>query len=449
MKWVRRIVMFLLIVAIAGSGFMAFKKYQPWSDAKSEYNEINDEEFVGKDADKGFTTAENQQSVAWIACIDANGSGSIGTCYAVGNIGDEPEYFVTNGHVVQLAAENGNRILVFLDDGDYLEAELVYFELDENLDMAIVKLPYAVDVRTPVVFRDSSEVIQGENCMAIGYPGKSLDLDKDFDGSISGQSVNKGVISKTNVTPPGCNFKTFQHDAWVSNGNSGGPLFDGTGFLIGMNTMVHKESENVNIAIESEEIMNMLDKQGIDYATTDDYKKDIKKVNASAEKKFDKKHEAALDEASDNLKKAETKFFIYAGVAVACLIALVIVFVIGNKKVVVVGEQDDGKKNYLICVQGIFQGQSFEITGHTMTIGRDQHSCTFVFPEDTPGISSNHCSIYYDARTKAFILTDNGSTYGTYLSDGRKLTKGVPETLLPGSTFALADKTNVFKVDRV
>ncbi len=113
-----------------------------------------------------------------------------------------------------------------------------------------------------------------------------------------------------------------------------------------------------------------------------------------------------------------------------------------------VGEQDDGKKSFLYCTKGVFAGQKYEVTGQTMTIGRDQHSCTIVFPEETPGISSNHCSIYFDARTKAFILTDNGSTYGTYLSDGRKLTKGVPEQLLPGSTFALADKANEFMVDR-
>ena len=109
---------------------------------------------------------------------------------------------------------------------------------------------------------------------------------------------------------------------------------------------------------------------------------------------------------------------------------------------------DDGLKSYLVCTRGVFAGMRYEVTKQTMTIGRDRNTCTIVFPEETPGISSNHCSIYFDMRTKTFALTDNGSTYGTYLADGRKLTKGVPESLEPGSTFALADKANEFKVER-
>ncbi len=150
----------------------------------------------------------------------------------------------------------------------------------------------------------------------------------------------------------------------------------------------------------------------------------------------------------DEITEARNKFFIFVIAGGVCAVVLLILFIVGNKKVVMVGEPDDGKKSYLYCEKGLFAGQKYEITGQTMTIGRDTHSCTIVFPEETPGISSNHCSIYFDARTKAFVLTDNGSTYGTYLSDGRKLTKGVPEQLLPGSTFALADKANEFKVDR-
>ena len=135
---------------------------------------------------------------------------------------------------------------------------------------------------------------------------------------------------------------------------------------------------------------------------------------------------------------------IFGAAAAVCVIGLLLVLFVRNGG----GEQDDGLKSYLVCVQGVFAGRRYEVTKQTMTIGRDQRSCTIVFPEETPGISSNHCSIYFDMRTKTFVLTDNGSTYGTYLRDGRKLTKGVPETLEPGSTFALADKANAFMVVR-
>lgn len=449
MKWVRRIIMFLLIIAIAASGVLAVKNIQPWRDAQDEYDEVKAEKFEGGDSEAGFTTAENQQSVAFIICIDETGSGSSGTCYAVGELDEDVQYFVTNGHVVQDAVERGYHVFVIFDlDDDFVECEVVYYKLDDDLDMAVVKLPDPVDVRSAVVIADSDEVKTGESCIAIGYPGIAIDTENDFKGDISSQNVNKGVISKVNVQVFGYNYNTLQHDAWINHGNSGGPLFDDNGFVIGMNTLGSTDSDSVNFAIASNEVTARLDELGIDYVSSKDYLKEASKEDASAEKKFEKKHESALEDAKAEVDEARNKVIVFAGAAVGCAIILLILFVVGNKKVVVVGEQDDGKKNYLICEQGLFAGQRFEITGQTLTIGRDQHSCTFVFPEDTPGISSNHCSVYFDARTKAFVLTDNGSTYGTYLSDGRKLTKGVPETLLPGSTFSLADKTNVFKVDR-
>lgn len=456
MKWVRRIVMILLVIAIGATGVLACMNIKPWKDAQKDYDAIEAESFEAGsiDTDKyktKFTATENQKSVAFVLSCGAEGY-AWGTCYAIGEYGEKVQYFVTNGHVLDYYINSNFDLNVVFDDDIAITPEVVFCQHDANLDMAILKLPEPVDYREPVLIRDSSTVEVNERCTAIGYPDKAAQLDADFHGAINNQNVNGGVISKVDFSLQGANYKVFQHDAWITHGNSGGPLFDENGFFIGMNSSGLEVSENVNFAIVSNEITKILDDNGITYATSKDYLKDIeKKVNKQSKKleeKFDEEHEEELDDAMAVVKEKRNKVIIFGAIAVACIIVLLIVFILGNKKVVMVGEQDDGKKSYLICVSGIFQGQSFEITGHTMTIGRDQHTCTFVFPEETPGISSNHCSVYFDSRTKAFVLTDNGSTYGTYLSDGRKLTKGVPETLLPGSTFALADKTNVFKVDR-
>lgn len=451
MKWVRRIFMFLLIVAIAGSGFMAFRNFKPWRDAQDELDEIKSESFQAKDVKKGFTPDENQKSVAFVLCLQ-NGSGSCGSSYAVGDPDGKVQYFVTNGHVVQDHVENGYDIAIYFDDLEYQVPEVVFYQYDQNLDMAILKIPEPIDSRKAVIIRDSDEVVTGEKCTAIGYPDKSMDFDGNFIGDINGQTVSSGVISKVNFTPSyqGYNFyyKTFQHDTFISHGNSGGPLLDENGFFVAMNTLGNPESESVNFSIVSNEITAKLDEYGIKYKTSKEYLKEIDKKIESEQKKFDKKHDAAVEDAEAEVTETRNKFLLFCAIAAACAVVLLILFIVGNKKVVMVGEQDDGKKSFLYCTKGVFAGQKYEVTGQTMTIGRDQHSCTIVFPEETPGISSNHCSIYFDARTKAFILTDNGSTYGTYLSDGRKLTKGVPEQLLPGSTFALADKANEFMVDR-
>lgn len=459
MKWLRRIVMLLLVVAIGVTGVLACMNIKPWKDAQKEYDAIEAETFDASsiESDKYKTklsTTENQKSVAFVYSLAPDGSGyAWGTCYAIGEYGEGVQYFVTNGHVVEFYLNNNFDLNIIFDDDIAIAPEVVFYENDVNLDMAILKLPEPVDYREAVLIRDSSTVVVNEKCTAIGYPDKAAKLDADFRGAIKNQNVNSGVISKLDLSLQGVKYKVFQHDAWITHGNSGGPLFDENGFFIGMNTSGNENSENVNFAIVSNEITSVLDSEGISYTTSKAYLKDIeKKANKQTKKledDFDEEHEEALDDAMTKVNEKRNKVLIFGAIAVACIVALLIVFILGNKKVVVMGEQDDGKKSYLVCVAGIFAGQSFEITGHTMTIGRDQHTCTFVFPEDTPGISSNHCSVYFDSRTKSFVLTDNGSTYGTYLSDGRKLTKGVPETIIPGSTFSLADKTNVFKVDRM
>ena len=449
MKWVRRIVMIILALGIAGSGFMAFQAFTPWRDAAKKTAEVEAETFDGEDIDYSFSTQENQNSVAFIGCISPDRNYiAYGSSYAIGDPDEKVQYFVTNGHVISSHMNDGYDINVYFDTEDKVTPEVVFYQFDADLDMAILKIPEPTDKRSAVVIRDSSEVQQGEECVAIGYPAKSNEMDTTFSMKISDQTVTKGVIGKTDVVPQQQTYTAFQHDSFISNGNSGGPLFDENGFFIGMNTLVRTDSENVNFSIVSNEVTAILDQYGIDYTNSKDYIEVFDDEAEKAKKAFEKDHKKDVSEAQDEEVAERNKFILWAGIAAGCAVVLLIVAIVGNKKVIMVGEQDDGKKSYLICTKGMYMCQKYEITGQTMTIGRDQNSCTILFPEDAPGISSNHCSIYYDARTKAFVLTDNGSTYGTYLSDGRKLTKGVPEKLLPGASFALADKANEFKVDR-
>ena len=402
MKWVRRIFMFLLILAIAGCGVLAFLNFKDWSDAKEDYDEVKAEKFEADDAVTGFTTEENQKSVAFILCIAPDNSAyAWGSSYAVGSdVDGKVQYLVTNGHVVQPHKDMGFSINVVFEDEEMVTPEVVFYEFDEALDMAILKLPEPVSMRKPVVIRDSDTVSAGEKCVAIGYPDKAAEVDSNFSGDISSQSVNSGVISNTNVVPSGVSYTTFQHDSFISHGNSGGPLFDKDGFLIGMNTLGRDDTDSVNYAIISNSITDVLDEYDIDYVDSEDYLDDIEGEMSAAKKKFDKKHDAELADAEEAVTEARNKMLIFVIAAAVCAIALLILFIVGNKKVVMVGEQDDGKKSYLICTKGIFAGQTFEIADNTMTIGRDKNSCTFVFPEETPGISSNHCSVYFDVRTK-------------------------------------------------
>ena len=79
MKWVRRIFMFLLILAIAGCGVLAFLNFRDWSDAKEELDEVKAENFISDEEGVGFAPDENQKSVAFILCVAEDGSGYFGS----------------------------------------------------------------------------------------------------------------------------------------------------------------------------------------------------------------------------------------------------------------------------------------------------------------------------------------------------------------------------------
>ena len=64
------------------------------------------------------------------------------------------------------------------------------------------------------------------------------------------------------------------------------------------------------------------------------------------------------------------------------------------------------------------------------------------------GISGRHCQVVYDPNEDCFIITDLGSSYGTFLGNGKKLTANVAEKLSTGDTFYLCDNANRFVVSK-
>jgi serine protease Do len=131
----------------------------------------------------------------------------------------EDGYIVTNNHVIESADE----ISVELFSGELLDAHLV--GRDPRTDIALLK----VDREEPlpfVPFGDSDEARVGEWVLAIGNP-----LGQGF-------SVSAGIVSARNRTLQG-NYDDFiQTDAAINRGNSGGPLFNMDGEVIGVNTAI-------------------------------------------------------------------------------------------------------------------------------------------------------------------------------------------------------------------
>ena len=138
-----------------------------------------------------------------------------------GFIVDAAGYIVTNNHVV----ENATQITVTLEDGSHYRATVR--GRDPQTDLALIK----IDAGRPlpyVAFGDSGGVRVGEWVVAVGSP---FGL---------GNSVTAGIVSALGRDIHAGPYDDFiQVDAPINRGNSGGPLFDQAGAVIGVNTAIY------------------------------------------------------------------------------------------------------------------------------------------------------------------------------------------------------------------
>jgi putative serine protease PepD len=157
---------------------------------------------------------------------------------------------LTNAHVVQ----DARAIRVRLPgETEPIEASLV--ASDRGNDLALLRVDR--DDLTPVTFAPTSEVQVGNEVLAIGF---ALDLDGE-------PSVTLGIVSaldRTLNTEVGALDGLIQTDAAISSGNSGGPLVDAQGRIIGINTAVARgdmvtAATNVGFAISSDEVNEVLE----------------------------------------------------------------------------------------------------------------------------------------------------------------------------------------------
>lgn len=160
-------------------------------------------------------------------------------------------YIVTNYHVV---GNDASRITVQFDpslDDTIYEAELISFLAEA--DLAVIKID--AEREFPVVRRGtSSDLWIGERVVAIGSPfSQKLTVSS---GIISGlhrdlqiSTQNGGVLRFTDL---------IQTDASINPGNSGGPLLNILGELVGINTAVNPQAENIGFAIPIDRVEQVL-----------------------------------------------------------------------------------------------------------------------------------------------------------------------------------------------
>ncbi len=195
------------------------------------------------------------------------GDAQTGQALGTGFVVDEDGYILTNAHVVNDQGQSASSVTVVFRENDAettrVKGELV--GVDVSSDVAVIKVdPKGLALR-PLPLGDSGKVIVGEPVVAIGNP-----LGYDF-------SITSGIVSATGRSLHAPNGMTIangiQTDAAINLGNSGGPLIDGRGRVIGINEQIASQSGGsqglgfavpINTAVRS---LNQLRENGkVEYA---------------------------------------------------------------------------------------------------------------------------------------------------------------------------------------
>ena len=335
------------------------------------------------------------------------------------------------------------KIRLYYDNSDYEEGYLV--DSDKIRDMALLRLEKPTDKRAPMAVTIPSENMVTKTVYSVGYPGVA---DNEYFESVhqrgeNDATVSSGTVSRLLVTT-GTGVASVQTDVDIKHGNSGGPLVFENGAAIGITAwgVTNEDLESVKYALSMEEIVPMLDRNNVTY------------------------EQRAWPEKSG----PDSKVVIAAVCAVGAAVAIVVI-VLQSKKKAVTAETTGGGTGTgggsrgvpgggpvkpvappandsgfrIQGVSGILENRRFMIhKDKPIVMGRNSKLCGIVFPEDARGVSGRHCSVWVD--NGQVYLKDLGSTHGTFLEPGQRLAAEQAVAVQEGQRFWLGSEQESFVI---
>ncbi|MBO5221047.1 MAG: trypsin-like peptidase domain-containing protein [Clostridia bacterium] len=174
--------------------------------------------------------------------VQISAQGQVGTGFGTGVIYTDNGYILTNAHVV----ENATAVSVTDHEGKTYSAKII--GADSDTDTAVIKID-ATDL-IPAEFGQSSKTVPGDKVIAIGTPYAENLAYTATEGMVS--ALRDGM----NFPELGYTLDLIQHDAAINSGNSGGPLVNVYGQVIGINTIkISGTYENLGFALQIDEVL--------------------------------------------------------------------------------------------------------------------------------------------------------------------------------------------------
>jgi len=408
-----------------------------------------------------FDFDDISKSVFVVASMDRfEYSTSIGTGFAISE-----HYVLTNAHVIldenKVAIASYSKTAENNIGNDY-EAQLV--SMDKEMDIAVLYISDTTLI--PAQLADADTIKEGDDVYAIGTPAGLP------------YTLTKGTVSSKLRVMDG--MKYVQTDAAINSGNSGGPLLNDDGEVIGMNTLKLTSNENIGFAIRVDSLNDYLIQHNIftnrspeesDSEIASSENSDSSIITSSESEEF---FEEKVEDDNDYDYEDDEDDGVYLGVvaalgAVIAILVGVAIAVIGvttqkkkeddlqipvarqnfasvnkSQEETTLLEQKPNDNTYalkggILVLSGAESNKQIDIIdGKNYILGKDSKLANIVFDSSYSMVSRVHCSVTFDSKSNRYYVVDNSSN-GMFFENGQRLAKGTRTAVNKGTVMKLAD----------
>jgi hypothetical protein len=337
--------------------------------------------------------------------------------------------------------------VVVAGDKDASTAKVVWSNADAEMAILELKDPIERPALTIAPFK-TVEKEQVVYTAQFPDPGESGTTPKIGEGKLL------GLVKIENTA-----IEAYKTSTSMNKANSGGALFDACGNVIGINMMV---KDGAQFAYVVDPLLEGLKTAGVQAKVAEEHCGSTAAPAPSSGGQGDKKEsETPKTAAWWGPKGAEWI------PVVLLLAAIAMAFRTPRKKVspamlrqpalpdaarraaLIAPRQTvgpAGTRPALRGIEGQYAGKSFSLEAGPSVLGRDQRAANLVFEAEAQTISKRHCMVSWDGARGTFVLQDLGSTNGTFLATGERLTPGQSRDLPAGGRFFIGDLRNQFEV---